>query len=346
MKRICLCSVLTPFVHGGAEVLVELLDQNLRRRGYSVERVTLPFKWFPKEQLLRDALAWRLLDVTGSYFQSVDQVICTKFPSYLVRHPNKVVWLFHQHREAYDFHGTHFSSFGDGQLDQSVRQIVFDMDSAAFGEASAIYTISQNVSKRLRAYNGIESRALYPPPKNRERYRSAEYGDFVLSVGRLELNKRVELLVRAMALVREPLQALIVGQGPQGEALHALAARLGVEDRVRFLGYVDEERLLELYSRARLVFFAPIDEDYGFVSVEAMLSRRPVLSCLDSGGVLEFVEDGKSGLVVSEPTEEQVAERIGLLARDAKLCRELGEEGRRRVEGLSWDYVVDHLVER
>jgi glycosyltransferase involved in cell wall biosynthesis len=344
MKRICLCSVLTPFVHGGAEVLVELLEKNLRRRGFSVERVTLPFKWFPKEQLLRDALAWRLLDVSGSYFQSVDQVICTKFPSYLVRHPNKVVWLFHQHREVYDFHGTRFSSFGEAQLDHSVRQIVFDMDSVALGESSALYTISRNVSRRLKTYNGIDSRVLYPPPKHRDRYRGDGYGDFVLSVGRLELNKRVDLLLRAMSLVGPPLRALIVGQGPQREALEALAERLDLGPRVEFLGYVGEEELLDLYSRARAVFFAPIDEDYGFVSVEALLSKRPVVSCSDAGGVLEFVEDGKSGLVAPQPVDEQVAERIARLAADDRLCRELGEEGHSRVAGLNWDYVVDHLV--
>jgi glycosyltransferase involved in cell wall biosynthesis len=344
MKRICLCTVLTPFVQGGAEVLVELLDENLRRRGFQVERVTLPFKWFPKEQLVRDALAWRLLDLSGSYFQSVDQVICTKFPSYLVRHDNKVVWLFHQHREVYDFHGTHFSSFGQAQLDQSVRQIVFDMDGAAFGEASALFTISRNVSGRLQTYNGIASKVLYPPPKQRESYRSAEYGDFVLSVGRLELNKRVDLLLRSMARVPGPLRAVIVGQGPQREQLEELSARLGLDSRVRFLGYVSEEELLDLYSRARLVFFAPIDEDYGFVTVEAMLSRRPVLTCSDAGGVLEFVEDGKSGLVAPEPVDDEVADRIAALAGDAALCRQLGEEGRSRVAGLNWDYVVDHLV--
>jgi len=345
MKRICLCSVLTPFVHGGAEILVDLLEQNLRRRGYEVERVTLPFKWFPKEQILRDALAWRLLDLSGSYFQSVDQVICTKFPSYLVRHENKVIWLFHQHREAYDFYGTRFSSFGEAQFDQSVRQMIFDMDNTAFAEASALYTISVNVSRRLKAYNHVESQVLYPPPKHRDSYRSAGYEDYILSVGRLELNKRVDLLLRAMGRIRFGLKALIIGEGPQREALEQLSERLCLSDRVRFLGRVDDQELLDLYSRARMVFFAPIDEDYGFVTVEAMLSRRPVLTCSDSGGVLEFVEEGKSGLVADSPTDEEVAVRIQALAEDERLCRELGEEGFRRVAHLSWDYVVDHLVQ-
>jgi glycosyltransferase involved in cell wall biosynthesis len=345
MKRICLCSVLTPFVHGGAEVLVDLLDENLRRRGFEVERVTLPFKWFPKEQILRDALAWRLLDLSGSYFQSVDQVICTKFPSYLVRHERKVVWLFHQHREVYDFYGTRYSSFGESHFDQGVRQTIFEMDNAAFAESSALFTISRNVSRRLKTYNGVESRVLYPPPKQLDRYRCADYGDFVLSVGRLELNKRVDLLLRAMAHVSPGVQALIIGQGPQREPLEELSARLGLESRVRFLGYVDDQELLDLYSRARAVFFAPIDEDYGFVTVEAMLSKRPVVTCADSGGVLEFVEDGKSGLVAHNPTGEEMAARIQTLADDAVLCRNLGEEGFRRVAHLSWDHVVDHLVQ-
>ncbi len=344
IKRLCLCSVLTPFVHGGAEILVDLLEEKLRWRGFEVERVTLPFKWFPKEQILRDALAWRLMDVTGSYFHSVDRVICTKFPSYMVKHPSKVLWLFHQHREVYDFYGTSFSSFGEGHLDQSVRQMVFEMDNSAFSEAKKIYTISRNVAGRLQRYNGVHGTVLYPPPKNSERYRSEKFGNYVLSVGRLELNKRVALLIRAMAQVRGEIRAVIVGQGPQRESLERLAEKCGVAHRVEFLGFVEDERLLDLYSQAGMVYFAPIDEDYGFVTVEALLSERPIVTSSDSGGVLEFVEEGCGGLVAQEPCEEEIARLIERLAGDRALSQELGREGRKRVVPLNWDYVVDRLT--
>src|SRR5437773_1441224 len=104
--------------------------------------------------------------------------------------------------------------------------MIFDMDRTTFGEAAALYTISRNVSRRLKTYNSVESRVLYPPPKNRDRYSAGPYEDYVLSVCRLELNKRVELLLRAMAQVRPGVRALIVGQGPQREALEELSERL------------------------------------------------------------------------------------------------------------------------
>jgi hypothetical protein len=65
------------------------------------------------ERLIPSALAWRLLDLEHVNGVPVDQIICTKFPSYAARHPRKVVWLVHQHRQAYDWYGTPLSDFAN-----------------------------------------------------------------------------------------------------------------------------------------------------------------------------------------------------------------------------------------
>jgi len=120
MPSVLVCEAQVPFVHGGAELHVRGLVGELTRRGYRVERVSVPFKWYPKEELLAQAAAWRMIDLSESNGERIDAVIATKFPTYFVRHPHKVTWLFHQYRAIYDLCGTRFSEFDHtaGELDQ------------------------------------------------------------------------------------------------------------------------------------------------------------------------------------------------------------------------------------
>ena len=100
--RIAVCAPQVPFERGGAEIFADDLVAELRARDHDAELVTVPFKWYPGERVLTQAFLWRLLDLEEANGRPVDAVIATKFPSYAVRHPRKVVWLFHQHRGAYD----------------------------------------------------------------------------------------------------------------------------------------------------------------------------------------------------------------------------------------------------
>jgi glycosyltransferase involved in cell wall biosynthesis len=118
---------------------------------------------------------------------------------------------------------------------------------------------------------------------------------------------------------------------------------LGLGDRVQFAGFVPDEDLLSLYAGAFAVLYAPVDEDYGYVTVEAFLSGKPVVTCKDSGGTLEFVENGVTGFVV-DPEPQPLAQAIGRLYSDRKLARELGAAGRPRVAGIGWNGVVDALT--
>lgn len=342
-KKVLICAVQVPFVRGGAEVLVAGLYRELIKRGFETDIVTLPFQWQPKLEIIRSCLIWRLLDLSESNGQKVDLIICTKFPSYVAKHPNKVVWLVHQHRQAYDWHSTPYSDFTDDPEDERIRQMIVDIDRRALGEAKRIYTISRNVSGRLAKYNGLGSIPLYPPTKHKGKLHSDGYGDYILYVGRLDAAKRVDLLIQAMKHVISGARCLIAGAGPERGALEKLAHRFGLEERIRFLGYVGDEELINLYANCFAVFYAPFDEDYGFATVEAFQAAKPVLTTTDSGGVLEFVQDGRSGCVVeSDPRE--IAAKIDHLYNDKRLCEKLGKEGSRLVEDISWDNVISELT--
>jgi len=343
IRTIAVCEAQVPFVEGGAELHVRSLITQLRARGYLVERVAVPFKWYPKDEILPHAAAWRLLDISESNGRVIDLAIATKFPSYFVRHPNKVAWLIHQYRAAYELCGTEFSDFDHLEGDVALRKTILDLDTQMLGECRRRFSNAGNTANRLKKFNGLDAEALYHPPHLADRLRSGEYGQSVLSVGRLETVKRPQLLIEAMRHVDRPVQLLVAGDGTQRANLEALAGRLDVADRVRFLGAVDDEALLGLYAEALAVAYVPYDEDFGYVTLEGFLSRRPVVTAFDSGGPLEFVVDGVNG-AVAEPEPEAVAAAINRYAADRQLAASHGAAGFERARTITWDGVIEKLV--
>jgi glycosyltransferase involved in cell wall biosynthesis len=342
-RRILICTSQVPFVRGGAELLAEGLRDALRERGHAADIVSLPYSWQPHDRLGPSALAWRLLDLTSVDGAPVDQVICTKFPSYAVRHPRKVVWLVHQHRQAYDWYGTPLSDFANTPEDQAVRDMLLRIDRSALGEASRRYAISRNVGARLERFCGLSSAALYPPSRYAGQLYSGPYGDYLLSDARLDAAKRLELLLRALAAMRQPMRCVFISAGPQRERLEELARELGLGRRAEFRGFVSDRELVELYAGARAVYYGPFDEDYGFTAVQALAAGRPVVTTTDSGGVLEFVEDGLTGLV-APPDPAALAAQLDRLAADVQLAARLGSAGPARVAGITWDNVCQELL--
>lgn len=340
--NILVCAAQVPFARGGAEMLAEGLCDALRTAGHRAEIVALPFQWSPHTELFKSALAWRLLDVKTANGMKVDRVIATKFPSYAVEHPHKIVWLVHQYRQAYDWYGTPLSEFTGSAEDRATREKLFTMDRRTLGEAKARFAISKNVAARLKRFNALEATPLYPPPRLTGKFYAGDYGDYVLYVGRLDRAKRIDLLLRALAKTKNG-RAVIVGTGIEAQSLRQLANVLGVAGRVEFLGYVDDARVLELYANARAVFYAPVDEDYGFATVEGLLAGRPVITTDDAGGVLEFIENGHDGWVVRADVQE-IAETLTRAFENVKVCRTLGEAGRARVRTIGWDTVLEQLL--
>jgi len=345
MKTVLVCAAQAPFVTGGAEVLVGELAEQLARRGFRTDVVAVPFHGYPPAEVVRQALAWRLLELKETTGRPVDLVIPTKFPSYLVRHPRKVAWLFHQHREAYDLFGTPLGSFTDSPEDREARESIRVMDETALDECRAIFTISANVADRLSRFNRLSGTPLHPPPRDAERLRTDGYEDYLLYAGRFERVKRIDLALRALARASADARLKIAGKGPAEPDLRRLAEELGVSDRVDFLGFIPADDLVALYARCRAAWYTPQDEDYGYVTVESFLSRKPVITSTDAGGPLEFVEDGVNGWVAA-PEPEALAGAIDrLYSLPESRLREMGEDGRRRVAHITWDTVVDRLTE-
>lgn len=343
-KRICVLSAQVPFMKGGAELMVDALTKQLRIRGYDAELIQLPFKWYPCNDLLDSTMIWKLLDLSEANGEKIDLVIATKFPTYLIEHKNKVLWLMHQHRVAYDLYDNkQYAGLRYMENGEHTKHILEDIDTKSINSFNSRYTISKNVADRLKKYNGIDSTPLYHPPALVGRYYCNQYEDYIISVGRLDAIKRNDMLIRSLPLLDKNIKVYIAGKGTELEKLQQLASELKVEDRVNFLGFVNDEDLLKLYANAFAVYFAPIDEDYGYITLEAFLSKKPVITCNDSGGVLEFVRNEENGYIC-ETNIESIAENINQLYYKKELCKEFGNSGYEKVKAYSWDTVIEQLT--
>src|SRR5438105_4225464 len=261
--RIAVCRPQVPFARGGVEIFTDDLVSELRARGHDADLVTVPFKWYPGERVLTQAFLWRLLDLEEANGRPVDAVIATKFPSYAVSHPRKVVWLLHQFRQAWDLDRTNLGQFSESAEDRALRRRVLAFERTALGEARKIFATSGNVAGRLRESTGLEAEIMPHPPAPLA-YRCEGYGDFILSVNRLDRAKRIDLLLEAAAA--EPgLRVVIAGDGPDRQRLEELAHARGLDGRAEFRGRVDDAELADLYARCLGVYYAPVDADFGMV---------------------------------------------------------------------------------
>jgi glycosyltransferase involved in cell wall biosynthesis len=351
MANILILGAKVPFTSGGQEVLVRTLANELKARGHKADIIELPLNVMPKENLPNQAALCRSLMLEDFGGASVDLVIATKFPTYYVRHPKKSLWLVHQHRAIYDLYGGRYSDISDDPRDEVLRQMLVEGDRKVIGECSFVSGISQNVVTRLENFLGIGGVPLYPPLPQGDTYFNAEPEDYILSVGRLCAIKRVDLMIKSMPMVHPFVKLKIVGTADEPGVMEYFNNEIDKHhlwDRIEFLGRVSNEELLELYAKSRAVYYAPHDEDYGYVTLEAMASSKPVITAHDSGGVLEFVRHEENGLIV-QPTFDEISKAANRLIEDTTFSDTLGKNGRTWLEqsGLlkgGWDDVVDGLL--
>ncbi|NKB86903.1 MAG: glycosyltransferase [Acidobacteria bacterium] len=342
--RVVVAAPQVPFLRGGAELHAELTVTALRKAGHEVDLVTLPYTWTGEVDSMNQALAWRLANFEEAAPGAVDLVIATKYPSYLARHPNKIAWVFHQQREVYDLHPTGFGNFGLADDQIALREALVELDMEALLECRALFTNSGNTARRMEQYCGIPATPLYAPPPLHDQLRSGPHGDYLFFVGRLDPIKRLDMTIEALAATSSAVTLKIAGRGPAADALKELAERLGVSDRVEFLGFVSDEDVLELMAGCLGMVLTPHDEDYGFTTLEAFFAGKPVVTTTDAGGVLEWVEDEVTGFVVA-PDPAALAGRIDDLFNDRAGCERMGLAGRERVcDRVSWDKALAALT--
>jgi glycosyltransferase involved in cell wall biosynthesis len=333
------------FVHGGHLVIAEETVAALRRSGHEAELLVTPQNRFGRQ--VSAYLATWLTDVgMTADGRPIERVISFRFPSYAVRHPRHVCWLNHRMREYYDLWDVFVRGLGRrGRLKEAVRRALFHRIDGWLLRRNVTRLLAQSrtIQARLTRLGGIPSEVLYPPPPERP-YRNDGYGGSIFAVSRLERLKRLDLLVEAAAWARDPRRHVrIAGSGPEEPNLRARIHALGLEGRVELLGRISDEALVDELARCRAVFFAPQDEDYGLVTLQAFRSAKAVLTATDSGGPTELVRDRLNGLVVA-PEPQSVAEGLKALGEDRALAERLGQAALEDSRQYSWEGAVAELL--
>ena len=339
--RILLAANIAPFLAGGADYHISGLTEALRDSGHDVVCLRFPFQFSPPAAIESLMDFCEDYDINAPNGVSIDCLLSLQFPAYGLRHDNHRVWIMHQHRAAYELYDDVTASESERRLMQRVRAF----DARVLARIPRRFANSERVAARLRQYNGLDSVPLYHPPHQPTRFRCAAAERYIFFPSRLETLKRQDVLIEAARLVKAPIGFLLAGTGGQQARYQRLIDQHGLAHKVRLLGHVTEAEKRTYYAHALAVFYGPFDEDYGYVTLEAMLAAKPVITCSDSGGPLELVEHEHTGLVV-EPRPDAVADAIErLYQRPAETAR-MGRAGRERYHrlGISWEQVVERLL--
>ncbi|NIP58766.1 MAG: glycosyltransferase, partial [Gemmatimonadetes bacterium] len=221
-------------------------------------------------------------------------------------------------------------------LERPVPRVYRDVPTVAVSESTAEDLVRRGMPpERITVIpNGIDLESFRPDPDDRPFDEPT-----LLYLGRLKRYKRVDLILRAVGLLRDEgrrVRLLVAGRGDREEALRALAGRLGLGDRVRFLGFVSEERKRRLLRRAWIHLLTSTKEGWGITNLEAAACGTPTVAS-DTPGLRDSVRHGETGLLVPHGDVQALAKAVARLLDDGRERRRMGEEARRFAEGFSWE---------
>lgn len=344
--RIIIASTTVPHIDGGGRLIVKWTADALREAGHSVEEFYLPFPLDPR-QVVSSMIGLR----RTPFSTSCDRLICIRWPAHVLQHENKATWFIHHYRELFDLWDTPYRTVPDNAEGRAYRELLRGVDTAGMRESRDFFTNSLIVRDRVRTYNGLDPEPLFPPlGGDTSKFRADEYGDFIFYPSRVTQIKRQLLAMRAMQRTTTPVRLVIAGR-PESIAyenqLRSFVRSHGLEDRVdlRF-GWLPEEDKVEYLARCLAVAYIPHDEDsYGYPALEASHSSKALVVTTDAGGALEFVRDGKEGLV-AQPNPASLASAFDKLYEDRAMATAMGERSfaRRAELNIDWEHTVARLV--
>jgi len=318
---------------GGAERFYTGLVKALNTTGVRTDLLEVASDETNFDTIKETYLKFYDLDLT-----KYDGVISTKAPSYLVRHRNHVCYLVHTMRVFYDMFEREFPQPSPSLVEQ--REFIHALDRAALNpkRVKKVFSIGHEVTNRLHKYNLLDSEVLHPALLSNN-FRAGEYNDYLFMPGRLHRWKRVELVIKAMRYTKSPIKLKIAGVG-EDEKFFRKEARN--DPRIEFLGKVTDDDLIDLYAGSLAVPFVPIYEDYGYVTLEAFKSSKPVITCKDSGEPTYFVKNQINGFVC-EPNPQDIAEKIDYLFSHRGQAAEMGLNGNATITHINWANIAKKL---
>ncbi len=368
-------------ITGGFELLLTEVARGLAARGHEVTWVSpqtatltrppfgLPFG-LANEAVPEFVQFVRLLEVfRGLDLHRADLVISSQPPSYAVLHRRQLSLFSHHQRRYYDLSDVLIEAnlVNDVEAHRLAASYVRAIDNQILPEVKLILATSEEVERRLRHYNGLDSnvgvfhaglgfRPTAPTLTGGEEF------ELVICVSRHEFPKRTELFVQALHLLPE-LTGVAVGAGgrlgyvmdldrrfnsgeldPAGESRPLWCcdtpwipppATPGTPGRVHFTGQISDTELDHLYRNALCIVAPAYLEDYGLTAIEAMNYGKPLVVCRDGGNLVNFVNHGENGFIVDN-TASAIAEAVSEIADDRDRAQRMGAAARESAREYTW----------
>ena len=336
---------MVPFLRGGAEELADNLVSRLNAtRGVNAELLRIPFKWDPAERIIEEIVICRSLRL-----RNVDLVLGLKFPAYLVPHDRKRLWLLHQFRQAYDLWELGASNIPNTPRGDEIRKAVIKADDGCFSACEKIFA-PRVVAERLLRFNDFHSEIMMQPLNDAELFAGGVHGSYIFCGGRINAAKRQHLLIEAMRFTRSNAKLVVAGPADtsaDAARLEALVKRFDLDNRVLLdLRFLPRDQIAKYVNEALACAYLPFDEDsVGYVTMEAFSSGKAMLTVSDSGGLLDLVRDGTTGLV-AKPEPQSLAEAIDRFTNDRASTIKMGREGRSVWLDLdvTWPKTIERLL--
>lgn len=341
-KKILIVSTKDPFTKGGDSILIDSLAQELSKY-FETEKIYIPFCTSP--ELIEEQIE----GIRKLKFDYGDIAITSRPLSYAIKHHNKIVWFMHHIRYLYDLWDSEINRYKKekNKLNE-LRKKVMEYDNKFLRECKKVFSISENVKKRLKKYNNIDSEVLYPPVTNFEKFKNEGYEDYFFFPSRIAINKRQHIAVEALKYTKKDYKLILAGQIDEkyfNRKIKPLLKDPEINRKVEILGYIPEEKKIELYSRCLAVLFTPFDEDYGYITIESFYSSKMVIATTDSGGPLEFIKDGYNG-IITNPDPVSIAKTMDWIFENKHKAIEMGNNSKHYIltKNLSWTEVISKLV--
>lgn len=218
-----------------------------------------------------------------------------------------------------------------------------------FNELKKIQLIvASQYMKECLIYNGFSSSCIEVIPYfcSFDRKKAVEFNDFVFFAGRLIKQKGVKYLIKSIPYWPEQLHLKIAGDGPLEKKLKLLAKKIGVFQKIQFLGSLPNNKIQEYYESCLLTVVPSIwDEPFGIVGLEAMYCQKPIVA-FNAGGITDWLKDGLNGFLVKKKEVRQLADKISYLFHNKDIARKMGKAGSKIYQNqFEKDKHISHLLD-
>ncbi|MCL4375387.1 glycosyltransferase [Candidatus Marsarchaeota archaeon] len=266
-------------------------------------------------------------------------------PSEWIRHKNRgVLWYCHTPpREVYDLYAERmkYRTYKEKFIYATMAKAYKMVSHKIVGKIECIATNSETTKERIARYFEREA-DVANPGIDYNAFENKAYEKFFFYPSRITPNKRQDYVINAFKKFvsktgRKDYRLVLAGalsKNPEHTAYLTKIKKLSNGLNVKIITNISDKELKDLYSRAYAVLFAAINEDYGYIPLEAMASCKPVIS-VNEGGPKETILDGKTGFLVN--SDKEMGDKMAMLVDYPSTAERMGKEGHKRVSSLySW----------